>query len=121
MATEVIMPKVDMVMDGATFVEWLKEEGSPVEKGEPLFIILTDKANIEIEAPASGILAGVRAQPGDEIPVTEVIAYIVGPGESLPAAAGTLRQRHLAWVMPGYGPPQWRAVWRLRWGLTWHR
>jgi pyruvate dehydrogenase E2 component (dihydrolipoamide acetyltransferase) len=90
MATEVIMPKVDMVMDGATFVEWLKEEGSPVEKGEPLFIILTDKANIEIEAPASGILAGVRAQPGDEIPVTEVIAYIVGSGESLPAAAGTL-------------------------------
>jgi pyruvate dehydrogenase E2 component (dihydrolipoamide acetyltransferase) len=88
MAIEVIMPKVDMVMDGATFVEWLKDEGSPVEKGEPLFIILTDKANIEIEAPASGILAGVRAQPGDEIPVTEVIAYIVGPGESLPAAAG---------------------------------
>jgi len=89
MATEVIMPKVDMVMDGGTFVEWLKEEGAPVKKGEPLFIILTDKANIEIEAPASGILAGVRAQPGDEIPVTEVIAYILEPGEPLPAGAET--------------------------------
>jgi pyruvate dehydrogenase E2 component (dihydrolipoamide acetyltransferase) len=88
MATEVIMPKVDMVMDTGTFVEWLKEEGDHVEKGEPLFIILTDKANIEIEAPASGVLAGVGAQPGDEIPVTEVIAYILEPGEALPAGAG---------------------------------
>jgi len=84
-ATEVIMPKVDMVMDNGTFVEWLKQEGDHVEKGEPLFVILTDKANIEIEAPASGILAGVRAQPDDVIPVTEVIAYILDPGESLPA------------------------------------
>jgi len=82
-ATEVIMPKVDMVMDNGTFVEWLKQEGDHVEKGEPLFVILTDKANIEIEAPASGILAGVRAQPDDVIPVTEVIAYILEPGESL--------------------------------------
>ncbi len=87
MATEVIMPKVDMVMDTGTFVEWLKDEGAPVEKGEPLFIVLTDKANIEVEAPASGILSGVTAKPDDVIPVTEVIAYIVEPGESLPAAA----------------------------------
>ncbi|MEW5956286.1 MAG: dihydrolipoamide acetyltransferase family protein [Chloroflexota bacterium] len=87
MATEVIMPKVDMVMDNGTFVEWLKQEGEAVEKGDPLFVVLTDKANIEIEAPASGILSGVTAKPDDVIPVTEVIAYIVEPGESLPAAA----------------------------------
>jgi pyruvate dehydrogenase E2 component (dihydrolipoamide acetyltransferase) len=86
MATEVIMPKVDMVMDNGTFVEWLKQEGEQVEKGDPLFVVLTDKANIEIEAPASGILSGVTAQPDDVIPVTEVIAYILEPGESLPAA-----------------------------------
>ena len=84
MAIEVIMPKVDMVMDTGTFVEWLKDEGDQVEKGEPLFIVLTDKANIEIEASASGILAGVMAQPDDVIPVTEVIAYILEPGELLP-------------------------------------
>jgi len=82
---EVIMPKVDMVMDEGTFVEWLKEEGEHVKKGEPLFIILTDKANIEIEAPADGILSGVKAQPGDVIPVTDVIAHILEPGEELPA------------------------------------
>jgi pyruvate dehydrogenase E2 component (dihydrolipoamide acetyltransferase) len=86
-ATEVIMPKVDMVMETGTFVEWLKKEGEHVNKGDPLFIITTDKANIELESPADGILAGVRAKPEDVIPVTEVIAYILAPGEALPAKA----------------------------------
>ncbi len=84
MATEVIIPKVDMVMETGTLVEWLKKEGDKIEKGEPLFVILTDKTNIECEAPASGILAGVRANPNDVIPVAEVIAYILAPGEGLP-------------------------------------
>src|SRR5512138_3595942 len=87
MATDVIMPKVDMVMETGTFVEWLKGEGERVEKGEPLFIILTDKANIEVEAPASGILGGLRAKPDDVIPVTQVIATILEPGETLPTPA----------------------------------
>jgi pyruvate dehydrogenase E2 component (dihydrolipoamide acetyltransferase) len=91
MATEVIMPKVDMVMDTGTFVEWLKNEGDRVEKGEPLFIVLTDKANIEVEAPASGVLGGLRARPDDVIPVTEVIAYILEPGEALPAESAPVR------------------------------
>ena len=85
MATEVIMPKVDMVMDAGTFVEWLKQEGDTVEKGDPLFIVLTDKANIEIEAPAGGILAGISARPDDVIPIGQPIAYILQPGESLPS------------------------------------
>jgi pyruvate dehydrogenase E2 component (dihydrolipoamide acetyltransferase) len=87
MAKAVIMPKVDMVMETGTFVEWLQPEGAEVDKGDPLFVILTDKASIEIEAPASGILAGIRAEPDDVIPVTEVIAYILEPGESLPEEA----------------------------------
>ena len=60
MATEVIMPKVDMVMETGTFVEWLKQEGECVNKGDPLFIISTDKANIEIESPGDGVLAGLK-------------------------------------------------------------
>ncbi len=51
MATEVIMPKVDMVMETGTFVEWLKKEGEHVNKGDPLFVIDTDKAAIEVESP----------------------------------------------------------------------
>jgi len=71
----------DMVMETGTFVEWFKQEGQQVVKGEPLFTILTDKAAIEIESPASGILAGVSAKPNDVIPVSETIAYILAPGE----------------------------------------
>lgn len=84
MATEIIMPKVDMVMESGTFVEWLRKEGERVEKGQPLFVIMTDKAAIEIEAPATGILSEVRAKPDDVIPVTQTIAYILEPGEKLP-------------------------------------
>jgi pyruvate dehydrogenase E2 component (dihydrolipoamide acetyltransferase) len=86
MAVEVIMPKVDMVMETGTFIEWLKEEGAYVEKGEPLFVISTDKASMEIEAPASGYLNNLRANPSDEIPVTTVIAYI---GETIVSSALT--------------------------------
>ena len=84
MATEVIMPKVDMVMETGTLIEWLKKEGEHVNKGEPLFVIETDKAAIEVEATADGILAGVKANKGDVIPVSEIIAYILATGEALP-------------------------------------
>jgi pyruvate dehydrogenase E2 component (dihydrolipoamide acetyltransferase) len=87
MATEIIMPKVDMVMESGTFVEWLRNEGEHVEKGQPLFVIMTDKAAIEIEAPASGILSDLRAQPDEVIPVTQTIAYILEPGEKAPTSA----------------------------------
>ncbi len=96
MATAVIMPKVDMVMETGTFIEWLKQEGDQVKKGEPLFVIMTDKAGIEIEALASGFLAGVKAKPEDVIPVTEVIAYILEPGEELPAEAAAPPAAHPA-------------------------
>jgi pyruvate dehydrogenase E2 component (dihydrolipoamide acetyltransferase) len=86
MATEIIVPKVDMVMETATFVEWLKQEGEPVRKGEPLFVIQTDKSAIEVEAPESGILAGISASADDVIPVSSVIGYILIVGESLPVS-----------------------------------
>ncbi len=87
MATEVIVPKVDMVMETGTFVEWLVKEGGQVSKGDPLFVIITEKAAIEVESPADGILAGVTAKPDDVLPVTTVIGYILAPGEELPAKA----------------------------------
>jgi pyruvate dehydrogenase E2 component (dihydrolipoamide acetyltransferase) len=87
MATEIIMPKVDMSQETGTFVEWLKKEGAQVNKGDPIFVITTDKAAIECESPADGILAGVTAKPDDVIPVTEVIGFVLAPGESLPVKA----------------------------------
>jgi len=50
MATSIIMPKAGMAMEEGTIVKWLKAEGEPVEKGEPLLEILTDKVKMEIEA-----------------------------------------------------------------------
>jgi pyruvate dehydrogenase E2 component (dihydrolipoamide acetyltransferase) len=87
MAVPVIMPKLEMVQETATVVEWLKREGDRVEKGEPLLVVETDKATVEIESPASGSLAGIRVKPGQVVPVTEVIAYILQPGEELPQEA----------------------------------
>jgi pyruvate dehydrogenase E2 component (dihydrolipoamide acetyltransferase) len=68
-------------------LHWLKTEGQSVSKGEPLMEIETDKATVEIEAPASGILTHVTAKPGDEIPVGQRIALILAPGETASAAA----------------------------------
>ncbi len=84
MPTEIIMPKVDMVQDTGVFVEWLKKEGERVKQGEPLFVIMSDKAAIEIEAPAEGILAGCSAKKDDVIPVAQTIGYILQEGETLP-------------------------------------
>ncbi len=80
----VILPKFDMLMEQGTVVRWLKGEGEPVQAGEALVEVMTDKVNMEVEAPVSGTLAGIRARPGDVVRVTEVIAYILQPGEEVP-------------------------------------
>ncbi|HEX7228903.1 MAG TPA: dihydrolipoamide acetyltransferase family protein [Candidatus Binatia bacterium] len=86
MPTNVIMPALGVAQQTGTLLKWLKKEGESVSKGEPLMEIETDKATVEIEAPASGILAQVIAQPGDEVPVGNRIALILAPGEAAPAA-----------------------------------
>src|SRR5713226_2431105 len=82
MATEVIMPALGMAQEKGTLLNWLKAEGESVKKGEPLMEVETDKATVEIEAPAAGILAQVSAAPGDEVPVGQRIAVILAPGET---------------------------------------
>lgn len=84
MATNVIMPALGVAQQTGTLLKWLKAEGQSVSKGEPLMEIETDKATVEIEAAASGILAEITARAGDEIPVGEKIAVILAPGEALP-------------------------------------
>lgn len=88
---EVIMPKAGMSMEEGTVVRWLKAEGEPVQKGEPLLEIETDKAVMELEAEASGILLKILAQEGETVPVTEPIAYIGGKGETTPLEQNVAR------------------------------
>lgn len=85
MPISVVMPALEMAQDTGTLVSWRKKEGETVTKGEILLEIETDKAVVEVEALADGVLAGVKAQPGDVIPVGRTIAWILGTGESVPA------------------------------------
>jgi pyruvate dehydrogenase E2 component (dihydrolipoamide acetyltransferase) len=82
MPVEVILPRVDMDMAVGRISKWLAGEGSRVTKGQPLFEIETDKAAMEIEAPADGTLAHIRVPEGGEAPVGATVAYIYGEGEA---------------------------------------
>ncbi|MEM7333910.1 MAG: dihydrolipoamide acetyltransferase family protein [Chloroflexota bacterium] len=81
---EVILPKFGFTLEESTIVEWLVSEGDSVEEGDPIVEVSTDKTNMEVEAPVSGIVAGIQFGQGDVVPVTQIIAYILAPGERLP-------------------------------------
>jgi len=89
MAISVVMPALEMAQETGKLLAWRKKEGEPVAKGEPLLEIETDKAVVEVEAPGDGVLAGVTAKVGDEIPVGQTIAWLLKPGEQPPTARGT--------------------------------
>ena len=84
MPKEVIMPALGMAQDEGILLRWLKKEGEMVQAGEPLMEVATDKVDVQVEAPATGMLTAVTAQEGDEIPVGQVIGLIAAEGEELP-------------------------------------
>ncbi|MBZ9885804.1 pyruvate dehydrogenase complex dihydrolipoamide acetyltransferase [Mesorhizobium sp. CA10] len=81
MPTEVILPKVDMDMATGQISRWFAEEGAHVKKGDVLFEIETDKAAMEIDAPASGTLRDVTGKERVDIPVGEPVAWIYADDE----------------------------------------
>src|SRR5271155_66127 len=85
MGISVVRPALEMAQETGKLISWLKKEGEAVAKGEPLLEIETDKAVMEIESPGDGLLAGVKIQAGAEVPVGQVIAWIVSHGEAPPA------------------------------------
>ncbi len=80
MAVEVILPKVDMDMETGRISRWYAKDGDAVTKGQLLFEIETDKAAMEVDAPASGVLGGVVAE-GAVVPVGQAVAWIYAEGE----------------------------------------
>jgi len=84
MAFSVVMPALEMAQETGKLVAWRKKEGESVAKGEPLLEVETDKAVLEVDAPADGILAGVSVQEGAVVPVGKTIAWIIRPGEAVP-------------------------------------
>lgn len=79
MTTEIMMPDLstlDYIMEKATLVEWFKKEGEIVNKGEPLFKIMSEKAVMEIESPASGKLKHILVSAGAEVPPATKLGLI---------------------------------------------
>ena len=97
MITEVVMLALGETMNEARIVRWLKREGDRVAKGEPIAEIETDKANIEMESLASGVLRKIVESEGAVAPVGKVIAYLAESMEEIltptPDAPSTLRLR----------------------------
>src|SRR5512143_1817994 len=85
--SEIIMPKVGDAMAEGKVVRWYKKAGEAVKKGEPLLEIETDKVNLDVEAEQDGTLANVTVDEGQTVPVGDVLAMILAPGEKAPAAA----------------------------------
>src|SRR3990172_4549825 len=86
MSTDVIMPALGFDMTEGLLARWLKNEGDPVEKGQAIAEIETEKATVEIEAAAAGILARIIVRGGETVPVGTVIGVIAEAGEKVAAA-----------------------------------
>jgi pyruvate dehydrogenase E2 component (dihydrolipoamide acetyltransferase) len=76
MITEVILPKLGQTMDEGAIVEWAKQEGDPVKRGEVLFTVESDKAVLEVEAMARGFLRKILVPAGETVSVLTVVALI---------------------------------------------
>src|SRR5437588_121490 len=82
------MPKMGDTMEEGKILRWIKQEGDPVKKGDPLAEVETDKVNIEIEAFASGTLRKILVSEGSSAPIGAPIALIGTPDEPLPSHLG---------------------------------
>lgn len=94
MPTEVILPALGMAQETGKVVQWLKADGDHVTKGQPIVEVETDKAVVELEAPADGVLTGLAAEAGEDIPVGHVIARILAPDEVAHSSTNTSSQTH---------------------------
>jgi len=84
MAQAVIFPKLGQTMEEGAIVKWLKKEGDPVVKGDILFEIETDKANLEVESFFEGVLLKIYVREGITVPVNTVVGYVGAKGEKVP-------------------------------------
>ena len=105
MPRDVIMPALGMAQKTGSVVRWRKQPGEAVKAGDVLMEVETDKAVMEVEADLDGVLIDVRAAPGEEIPVGEVIARIAdGPVSAADQASGPPAERKHAQPVPAVRP-----------------
>jgi pyruvate dehydrogenase E2 component (dihydrolipoamide acetyltransferase) len=85
MATQVVMPKLSPTMEEGQLSRWLKKEGDKVSVGEGLAEIDTDKATMEAQALAAGVLRKILVPEGETVPLGAIIAIIGEPDEDITA------------------------------------
>jgi pyruvate dehydrogenase E2 component (dihydrolipoamide acetyltransferase) len=103
MAIEIVLPRLGWTMEEGTLVEWLKQDGDPVKPGEIIFTVESDKAVNEIESFDEGVLRipADSPPPGTKMPVGTLLAYILQPGEAMPAGrASTAAANAIAVAAP---------------------
>ena len=92
---DVLMPQMGESIAEGTLSKWLKKVGDSVKRDEPLFEISTDKVDAEIPAPAAGVLAEIKVQEGQTVPVQTLVAVLEtekGAVASAPAASAKPEQ-----------------------------
>lgn len=105
MPRDVIMPALGMAQKTGSVVRWHKQPGEAVKAGDVLMEVETDKAVMEVEADSDGVLIDVRAAPGEEIPVGEVIARIAdGSVSAADQASDPSAERKHAQPVPAVRP-----------------
>src|SRR5712692_260950 len=100
MATQVVMPKLSPTMEEGQLTRWLKKEGDTVAMGEPLAEIDTDKATMEMQALASGVLRKILIKEGESAPLGQVIAIIGDPDEDISELEHKLQSPKTAAITP---------------------
>src|ERR1700687_4673759 len=85
MATQVVMPKLSPPMEEGQLARWLKKEGDKFSRGEPLAEIDTDKATMEMQALANGVLRKILIGEGESAPLGQAIAIIGEADEDIAA------------------------------------
>lgn len=88
MAMEIRLPALGQTADEMEVLEWYKSVGDSVKIAEPLLVVETDKAQVDVESAEEGVLLKILAKPGDVLNTGALIAYIGEPGEVLPEGAG---------------------------------
>lgn len=91
MPTTIVMPQLGESVAEGVIGKWLKNEGDPIEKDEPIVEVITDKVNAEIPSPVAGTLEQIVQPEGATVAVGQPIAVIAQAGEQggqQPATAG---------------------------------
>ncbi len=81
---EAVIPKLDETTEAATVERWLVQEGQQVEQGQPICEVETDKALVQVEAPAAGTLRRQLIAEGTEVPPLTIVALVGDPAEPVP-------------------------------------